>query len=69
MLYGIIARNIFSVFFFFFKAAPTAYGSSQARGQIGAVVADLYHSHSNARSEPHLRPTPTAHSNTGSLTH
>ena len=39
-------------------AAPTAYGGSQARGQIGAVAASLHHSHSNARSEPRLRPTP-----------
>ena len=35
---------------------PAAYGDSQARGQIGAVVADLHHS--NARSEPSLEPTP-----------
>ena len=43
---------------FFFRAAPVAYGDSQARGLIGAVPAGLGHSHSNARSEPHLRPTP-----------
>ena len=45
------------LFFFFFgllRAAPTAYGSSQAKGQIGAAVAGLHHSHSNARSEPHM---------------
>ena len=35
-----------------------AYGSSQARGQIGAVAASLCNSHSNAESEPHLRSTP-----------
>ena len=35
-----------------------AYGSSQARGRIGAVAAGLRHSHSNARSEPSLQPTP-----------
>ena len=34
-----------------------AYGGSQARGIVGAVAAGLCHSHSNARSEPHLRPT------------
>lgn len=39
-------------------AAPTAYGSSQAGGLIGAVAARLYHSHSHARSELLLRPTP-----------
>ena len=38
----------------FFRAAPTAYGESQAGDQIRAVAA----SHSNARSEPHLLPTP-----------
>ena len=34
-----------------------AYGSSQARGRIGATAAGLYHSHSNVGSEPCL-PTP-----------
>ena len=37
-----------------FRAAPEAYGGSQARGLIGAMAAGLHHSHSNARSEPHL---------------
>ena len=44
------------VFFFYFLAA--AYGSSQARGRIGAVAAGLLHSHSNAKFELHLQPTP-----------
>ena len=35
-----------------------AYGSSQARGWIGAATAGLCHSHSNVGSKPHLRPTP-----------
>ena len=35
-----------------------AYGSYQARGQIGVAVSDLYHSQSNTRSEPCLLPTP-----------
>ena len=50
----------FCLFFLsvFFRAAPTAYGSSQARGEIEAVAAGLHHSHSNARSEPHLQPIP-----------
>ena len=38
-------------FFFFLRATPTAYGGSQARGQIGVVAAGLRHSHSNAGSE------------------
>ena len=39
------------------RAAPKAYGGSQARGRIRAVVAILHQSHSNAGSEPHLQPT------------
>jgi len=35
-----------------------AYGGSQARGLIRAIAAGLHHSHSNARSEPCLPPTP-----------
>ena len=46
------------LFFFFcpFRATPAAYGGSQSRGLIRAVAA--VHSHSNARSEPRLQPTP-----------
>ena len=40
------------------RAAPEAYGSSQARGRIGATAAGLHHSHSNARSELCLRVIP-----------
>ena len=35
-----------------------AYGGSKARGQIGALVASLYHSHNNTGSAPRLQPTP-----------
>ena len=35
-----------------FRAAPMAYGGSQARGPV------LHHSHTNVGSEPRLRPTP-----------
>ena len=35
-----------------------AYGGSQARGLIRAVADGLRQSHSNARSEPCLPPTP-----------
>ena len=45
-------------FFVFYRATPAAYGSSQARGLIGAMAAGLHHSHSNVGSEPHLWPTP-----------
>ena len=34
-------------FFFLFRAAPVAYGGSQARGDVAAC---LRHSHRNARS-------------------
>ena len=50
------------IYFCFVGATLRAYGGSQARGQIGATAANLYHSHSNARSEPRLQPSPTAHS-------
>ena len=61
--------NLFLSFFFFcffvflvflvfhlFRAAPTAYGGSQARGGNRAVATGLHHSYSNVRSD--LRPTP-----------
>ena len=48
--------GVFFVFVFglLFRAAPAAYGSSQARGGIGAAADGLYCSHSNARSKPCL---------------
>ena len=57
---------MFFVFVFFvvvfifclFKAAAAAYGDSQARSPVGAVAASLHQSHSHARSEPPLQPTP-----------
>ena len=51
---------VLRVFFclFVFKAAPKAYGSSPAKGHIGAVAASLHHSHSNAGYECPLCPTP-----------
>ena len=47
---------IIKCFFVFrpFRAAPAAYGGSQARGLIGAVAPGLRHSHSNARSKTYL---------------
>ena len=38
--------QFFVCLFVFFRAALVANGSSQARGQIGAVAAGLRHSHS-----------------------
>ena len=48
--------------FIFFRGAPTAYGSSQARGWVKAAAAGLHHSHSNTRSRSklRLRPTPSS---------
>ena len=40
--------------YFLFRATPTTYESSQARGLIGAAAAGLHHSNSNAGSELHL---------------
>ena len=42
-------------FFGLFRATLAAYGSSQSRGQIGAVAVGLCHSHSNPRSEQCLQ--------------
>ena len=47
-------RTTVCVYVCLFRAIPLAYGSSQARGEIGAVAASLHYSHSNAGSEPHL---------------
>ena len=49
---------LFSFFWGLFRAAPAAYGGSQARGRIGAVATGLRQGHSNAGSGPRLRPTP-----------
>ena len=43
--------SFFIILFYFillFRATPTAYADSQARGQSGAIATGLYHSHSNA---------------------
>ena len=45
-------------FFWLFRAALVAYGGSWAMGPVRATAAGLQHSHSNAGSEPNLRPTP-----------
>ena len=47
-----------SIFFFLFRATPTVYGGSQARGRIGAAAAGLCHSHSNLELKLHLQPIP-----------
>ena len=52
------AYMTFFCFFFFFRAEPSAYEGSQARGRLRAVVTGLRHSHSNAGSKPPLGPMP-----------
>ena len=48
--------SFFSFFcFLFLRAAPEAYGGSQARDQTGAAAAGYSHSH--ARSKPLLQST------------
>ena len=62
--------NARSLFFFVFRALPAALGGSHPWGLSGVVATGLCWSHSNARSKLlHLRPTPIAHGNSGSLTH
>ena len=39
------------ILFLLFRAIPTAYGSSQARGRIRATAAGPCHNHNNARSK------------------
>ena len=48
----------FFCLFVFFRAAPAAYGGTQARGGIGAVATVLRQSYRNSGSEPCLQPTP-----------
>ena len=59
LLYFYCFLNLFILLFFLFclfRVSPEAYGSSQARGPIGAVAAGLHYS--KAGSEPRLPPTP-----------
>ena len=50
-LVSILSYFLFLFFIFllfvFSRAAPLAYGGSQARGLIGAAAVSLHHSHSN----------------------
>ena len=55
------------ILFFFFRAEPALYGSSQARGQIGAEAAGLRHS--PLPDPSHVFDHTTAQVNAESLTH
>ena len=48
--YLIIIIIIITIIIFLFLAASVAYGSSQARGQVGAAADGLHPSHSNTGS-------------------
>ena len=60
-------RSLYLFVCLFFRAAPTAYVSSQARGQISAAAASLHQSHSSEGFKLCLQPT--ACSNARSLMH
>ena len=57
---------LFIYLFLLFRATPSAYGGSQARGRIGAVANGLHHSSVGIYQ---VLAYTTAHSNLGSLTH
>ena len=63
---GTHSLNRFLPFCLFLRAAPAAYGGSQARGWIRAVA----YTTATAMPDPsHVSAYTTAHGNTGSLTH
>ena len=54
-------EEFFLTFFFFLdfpRAAPVAYGDSQAKGPIRDIATGLCHSHSKEGSKPCLQLTP-----------
>ena len=53
-----ILLEFFFCLFAFSRAAPVAFGGSQARGLIRAVAAGLRQSHRNVGSKLRLQPTP-----------
>ena len=55
---GVIVLFFIIIIFGLFRAAPVAYGDSQARHPGGATAAGLRHSHSNVRSKLCLQATP-----------
>jgi len=59
----------FFAFLPFLGLLPKAYGSSQARGPIGAVATSLFQSNSNESFQATSANYTTAHSNATSLTH
>ena len=47
---GVAVLTARLILFVFSRAAPVAYGVSQARGLIRAVAASLHHSHSHSNT-------------------
>ena len=60
-LFSKLHNFFFSFSFVFSRAAPAAYGASQARGLIKAVAAGLCQSHSNVGSELGQGSNPKPH--------
>ena len=58
-----------SFFFFFFCLFRVAMRHMEAKGQMGATAASLYHSHSKFRTRATSATYTTAHGTAGSLTH
>ena len=58
MIYTEAFQEFFFCLLFFLGPHPQQYGGSKAKGRIGAVVASLCQSHSNARAKPRLQPIP-----------
>ena len=61
--------NHIFLLFFAFRAAPMAYGSSQARGQIRATAASLHHKPWPRQIQAASVTYTTAHSNAESANH
>ena len=76
LMIGTKASDFFCLLFFcvfvfaFFRAAPMAYGGSQARSRMVAAAIGLSHTHSNTGFELNESVTYTiAHGKAESLTH
>ena len=55
---GILGKTHFYFYFWLLGVTFVAHRVSQTRGRVRAADASLHHSHSNARSESCLQPTP-----------
>ena len=64
-----VPSSIIIFAFFFFRVTTTAYGDSQARGWIGAVVAGLHQQPQQHRIRAVSAAYTKAHGNTKSLSH